>query len=458
MRKNLWLLAALMIVFALVAAGCTAAPAPQPAAPQPAAPAAEEAAPAEVSELSGELTFWSGYPEMAPLYDKVIADFQALHPNVTVTYLTHPLREYEQKLATTLPTQTGPDVFEGSLYANLKFVELGLLDPTPQWVLDRLEGAHDASVIEYNTVDGARYGIPFFEGRPAIYYNTDCFEEAGLDLPSASEPTDWDTLMDYAQKTTQRNEAGEVTRSGLSLRLSGAGSGVTEKWLIMGLPHGLRALEQTADGKWHAAYTGEAGHKTLSTYLTMLYDWNTDSHDIKHDAEAFELGQTCMFQRETWVIGDIALKAPDLNYGTMPLPRGTDWRYLRNSFSIFVTQTTPNPELAWEFALFLIEPENQRFMLQNIGWLPSRSDVDYSDIVAEQPGFEAFLVSDPAYEAYYLPKLGVFDEIWTKMAERLTNAYLDSSLVNNPEGIQKVLDDMAEETNSILQREGLYGE
>jgi multiple sugar transport system substrate-binding protein len=140
------------------------------------------------------------------------------------------------------------------------------------------------------------------------------------------------------------------------------------------------------------------------------------------------------------------------------MPQGTDWRYLRNSFSVYVTQTTPNPELAWEFALFLINPENQRFMLENVGWLPSRSDVDYTDIVAEQPGFEAFLVSDPAYEPYYLPKLGIFDEIWTKMAERLANAYLDESLVNNPEGIQQVLDDAAEETNSILQREGLYGE
>src|SRR5690606_32295985 len=116
-------------------------------------------------------TFWSGYPEMAPLYERVIEDFQAKYPNVTVTYLTHPLREYEQKLAATLPTDTGPDVFEGSLYANLKFTEMGLLPETPQWVLDRLEGAHDDAVINYNTIDGTRYGIPFFEGRPAFYYN-----------------------------------------------------------------------------------------------------------------------------------------------------------------------------------------------------------------------------------------------------------------------------------------------
>ena len=410
------------------------------------------------TEFSGELSLWSGYPEMAPLYDKIIADFQAKHPKVKVSYLTHPLREYEQKLAASVPTDTGPDVFEGSLYANLKFIEAEMFPEAPAWVLEQTKGMHDDFLVNYNTIKGKRYGIPFFEGRPAIFYNKDCLKEAGLAEPAADKPMAWPTFIQYAQKMAKRDAAGKVTRSGLSLRLSGAGSGIAEKFWIIGMPHGTEALSQNKEGKWKAAYNTEAGRKTLQMYIDMLYKWKTDSHDIKHDAEAFELGIGCMFQRETWVVGDIAKKAPNLNYGTMPLPKATDWKYLRNSFSLYVTRSTKNPRLAWEFALFMVQPEYQKFMLDRVGWLPSRKDVDYSEVFAKKPAFKAFLVADPAYKSTGTPRIGVFDEIWTKLAERLTMMYLDKNLLDNPAGIKKALDDAAAETNTILKREKLYGE
>ena len=57
-----------------------------------------------------------------------------------------------------------------------------------------------------------------------------------------------------------------------------------------------------------------------------LADYNGDKADgvaFPADADAFERGQTAMFIRESWVIGDIATKAPDLKYATMPLPMGS---------------------------------------------------------------------------------------------------------------------------------------
>ncbi len=62
-------------------------------------------------------------------------------------------------------------------------------------------------------------------------------------------------------------------------------------------------------------------------------------------------------------------------------------------------------------------------MLENVGWLPSRIDVKYDDIIAKKPAFKAFLVNDPAYQAYYYPPTGIHDEIATKFADRLAKAY-----------------------------------
>ncbi len=248
-QRSLWIVVSLLVIAGLIA-GCggaaTQAPsgAAQPTAAPKAAATAGAAAPGGTTKnFSGDLTFWSGYPEMAPLYDHAIASFKKLYPNVNVTYLTHPLREYEQKLATTLPTSTGPDLYEGSLYANAKFIEAGLMPEAPAWVLDRTKGMHDESVQKYFTVNGKRYTVPFFEGRSAIFYNKDCLKEAGIAEPPADKPTSIDQFIDMAKKTA-KVEGGKVTRAGVSLRLSGGGSGVSEKWWIMAGMWGLNGMLQ----------------------------------------------------------------------------------------------------------------------------------------------------------------------------------------------------------------------
>jgi len=50
------------------------------------------------------------------------------------------------------------------------------------------------------------------------------------------------------------------------------------------------------------------------------------------------------------------------------------------------------------------------------------------------------------------------DEIYTKLAERLMAAYTRKDLLDNPEGIAKVIAEAAEETDNILKEAGLYGE
>lgn len=447
-RTRLFPLVSILILMSFLVSCGSPAAAPT-AAPAPGAPA---------KEFSGELTFWSGYPEFKPVYDKVVADFQAKYPKVKVNVLTSALRDHEQKLASSVPTDTGPDVYEGSLYANFKFIEANLMPALPQWVVDQTQGYWDSWVTDYFTVDGTRYVVPFFEGRAAIFYNKDCFKEAGLPEPASDRPMEWADFIDAVQKTTVRDASGKVTRAGFSLRLSGQGSGVGEKFWIMGYPRGLDAWQPKGDGKYIITLNSEGGQKNLQTYIDMLYNWKTDSIDLQHDAQGFELGQSCMFQRETWVIGDIANKAPNLSYGTMPMPKDVRWGTLRNPMGFWVNRSAKDPDLAWTFALFMVQPEYQKMVLDEVGWLPSRQDVDFSEIVERKPAFKAFLVNDPELEFYKYPPLGVFDEIQTKYSDRLVNAYLDASLANNPAGIKKILDDATVEGNAILKRDGKGGE
>jgi multiple sugar transport system substrate-binding protein len=67
-------------------------------------------------------------------------------------------------------------------------------------------------------------------------------------------------------------------------------------------------------------------------------------------------------------------------------------------------------------------------------------------------------MKDAGYDEYGYPVIGPFDEVMTKLAERLVAAYANKSLLDNPAGIAKVLEDAAKETNDILKKAGLLAE
>lgn len=394
-----------------------------------------------------KLSVWSGYPEMEPFYQHVADDFKAEHPNVDIEILTQPLRDYERKLTASLPAGTAADILETNATFAGRLMQAGLFKAMPDDIAAFVNGpAYNSFYSDKVSMDGKVYGVPLFRGQGVLFYNTDMFAAAGLDGP----PTTQDEYVEYANKLTQRDANGNPVVSGWSLRLSGGGSGVAEKfWTIMHQYDGA-VVRELADGKWVNGYDNDAGRETLKLYVDLVHKDKVLTPEMKGDAEGFELGATAMFQRESWVIGDIASKAPDLNYKTALLPRGTI------SLPVNLYVTTDKPE-AFAFAEYLVKPEYQLWMLENVGWLPNRQDVDYQPALDKIPQLDAFLNVPDSQVLFTVPGIAPMDEISTRLAERLVKAFADSSLVDNPDGIAKVIHDAAVETDSILKREGLLG-
>src|SRR4029077_4066972 len=128
-----------------------------------------------------------------------------------------------------------------------------------------------------------------------------------------------------------------------------------EKLWINLFQFGGNIIVPTADGEWKAALANEAGRKALKQYLVNIHKTKTVSPEMPADAEAFERGQTAMFIRESWVIGDIAKKAPNLAYAPAPLPRDS----MTVLVNLYVTAKGAEAEAAWAFALAADEPDNQ---------------------------------------------------------------------------------------------------
>ena len=84
---------------------------------------------------------------------------------------------------------------------------------------------------------GKVWGIPFQRSTIVLYWNKELFKEAGLD-PNRP-PENWKEMLEYAQKLTKRDAAGNVTQWGVQIPSSGF-----PYWLFQGLttPNGVELM------------------------------------------------------------------------------------------------------------------------------------------------------------------------------------------------------------------------
>jgi multiple sugar transport system substrate-binding protein len=412
---------------------------------------------ASVAAAPVTLSLWTGYPELEPFYKKAAEEYAKTHPGFKLETLSSQLREMEQKLTAAVPTDTGPDVFDIGRNISLVFADAGLLPPNPPKVMTLVKSkAFHPVVVEYNTWKGQVYGIPFQEGsKPALFYNTKMFTEAGLD--PKKPPTTFDELMAAARKLAKKDASGNLTRAGISLRLSGQGSGVAEKWWYVLHAMGGDLVVKTKSGKWRNGYANEAGREALKFYIDAVHKYQVDDPKLQHDAAAFASEQAAMLMREAWVIGELKAKGPNVQYNTVAVPRAKRWGGMTQPWSLYVTRNTKNPDVAWDFAMFLVSPPMAILHLQISGWTSMRQDVDWTPILKETPQFKPFLVWDKGRGQYAEPPIPVFDELETKLADRLVAAYADKSLMDNPNGIATRIKEMAAQSDDLLKKAGLYG-
>lgn len=398
-----------------------------------------------------KITVWSGYPEMAPFYAHVAAGLKAKNPKLEVSVEAIPLREHEKRVALGITSGgSGTLIIELPSSTANRYLSNDLLPKAPANVAAFVNDPKnfDSFFRDNASFNGAVVAVPLFRGQGALFYNTDMFKAAGLTKP----PTTMEEYDSYAAKLTQRDASGKATVSGWSLRLSGGGQGIAEKFWINMFQYGGNLLTPQSGGKWKVTLANDAGFKALKQYLVNVHKAKTVTPEMPADADAFERGQTAMFIRESWVIADIAKKAPNLNYATAPLPTGS----IGLPANLYVSaKSSADAEAAWAFALAANEPDNLVWLLKNVGWLPNRSGVDYSSVTSTTPAFAAFVDYPKGYKFFTLPAIDPIEEILTRVAARLSAAFADAKLVDDDAAIKKVLAETEAQANAILEREGL---
>ena len=102
----------------------------------------------------------------------------------------------DQQSSTMIQNNQAPDILNLNAYAS--YAADDLLYSADEVLSDEVEGDILDTFVEYGTYDGKFYGFPDLASARALFYNTDLFEQAGIEGP----PTTWEELHEAAQKVT----------------------------------------------------------------------------------------------------------------------------------------------------------------------------------------------------------------------------------------------------------------
>jgi raffinose/stachyose/melibiose transport system substrate-binding protein len=152
--------------------------------------ACSPSAPADGGKV--ELTWWTNATQdpLQSVWEGIAKDFEAAHPNVTVTVTGYQNEDLQKTLIpNALRSGNPPDLFQAWGGGELKDqVAAGYLKDISADVTDELTAI--GPVASGWQLDGKTYGLPFSYGIEGFWYNKDLFSQAGITAP----PTTLDEL------------------------------------------------------------------------------------------------------------------------------------------------------------------------------------------------------------------------------------------------------------------------
>lgn len=321
------------------------------------------------------ITFWDENAGEArtEYYMHMIEEFEKSQDRIKVEYLGLPAADALSKYQTAIQAGETPDVggINNSFASNIigQDVCLPLDDYLAAW-----EGSGDMNkslidVARQYHSDGKLYLMPTSSNFINLWYNTEMFEEAGLDGP----PETWDEFFEYAEALTDPSKG----QYGYTIR-----GGASSPQILIDFLYSYSGIESVFDENGKVTINDPKHVEFAEKYFAM-YGKNTPESDItagwKEIAANFDSGVSAMlthnlgsYTNHMQAFGDAS------KFSSAPLPTSSTGKYINNGSTITgvsIFANSKHPDEAWEFVKFLISPDMQSYWNQSIGQMPTNSKV-----------------------------------------------------------------------------------
>lgn len=354
------------------------------------------------------ITFWDSNagPAQTPVWEHIIAEFNAAHKDIEVKYVGIPIAQVQQKYDTAIAGGGLPDVGGVSTAMLSNLVPRKALEPVDDRVArGALKGKINGQVlttIKATVPDGKLYMVPVATGMGIFWYRTDWFREAGL-----TPPKTWSEFYAATERLTDKSK----NRYGFTIR-GGAGSIAQMVEDIYG-QSGIDAMFDSS-GK---STLNDPRNVTALEKLVGLYKKYTPEADLTNDyvkmVAQFGGGNIAMMQHNLASYNDHVKNIGRDKVAAFAIPRsdGGNQVVVSNPVSgIGVFATGKNKDAAFKFAEFAASKAMNSYLAEKTGALPVNLEVSSESwLGAQQHVAEALRVlNDPAtkfvQQPYYLPE------------------------------------------------------
>ncbi|MET3291573.1 UNVERIFIED_CONTAM: multiple sugar transport system substrate-binding protein [Brevibacillus sp. OAP136] len=307
-------------------------------------------------------------PQRTELLKELIGKFEAANPTIKVELISPPFNGADQKITQMLMAKEDLDVLEVREFNAKQFSMNGFIENlkpfTDKW--GNYDALNDIAKRRANWVDNTPYYIPNGLYQRVLFYRTDWFKEAGIEVPKT-----WDELYEAGKKLTDPAK----NRFGYSFR--GGPTGWDYLMITLWAYNGAKVDPNNAfflkDGS--TIFSTPESLAATNFYKQMYKDVSPPdsvSWGFPEMVQGFVSGTTAMLIQDPEVIDAAKEKMQEGQWATAPLPVGPSGiaQQVVSGPGWGMTAYSKHKEEAWKLIAFLSDPEQSTYYTKKSSVIP----------------------------------------------------------------------------------------
>ena len=311
----------------------------------------------------------------------------------------------------------------------------------------------EKNILDYYTIDGKLYSMPFNSSTPILFYNKTAFSEAGL--TDKDIPTNFKEIIEVSSKLAVK-EGDKVSRYGYAMQIYGW---FFEQFLIK------QGLDYANEGNGRKGDATEVVFNSNDGALNIIEGWKelVDSgvvgnfgRDSQNTLDAFSSGNVAMIVASTASLGDLKSKIGDnFELGTAYFPSVLE----RDNGGVSVGGASlwimnngddERENAAFEFIKFMVSEQTQ------VKWSQATGYFSVSKKAYELPEMVEYLNKNPEFKTAIEQLreennssgaiLGIFPEARASIEENI------EKVLNNEITSKEAVKNMSKTINSALEK------